>query len=61
MKDYKIKQSEYKKCIEILVQLIEIHSFNANVKNLLVKKHLESLRCCIELIEENIPCLDPNY
>jgi hypothetical protein len=25
------------------------------------KKHLESLRCCIELIEEDIPYLNPNY
>jgi hypothetical protein len=32
-----------------------------NPKDVLAKQHLESLRSCIELIEEDIPYLDPSY
>jgi len=63
MKDYEIKQNEYKKSIKVLLELIERKrdQIYDNPKDVLAKKHLESLRSSIELIEEDIPYLDPNY
>ena len=63
MKDYEIKQNEYKKSIEVLHELIERKrdQIYDNPKDVLAKQHLESLRSCIELIEEDIPYLNPNY
>ncbi len=63
MKDYEIKQNEYKKSIEVLLELIERKrdQIYDNPKDVLNKQHLESLRCSIELIEEDIPYLNPNY
>ena len=63
MKDYEIKQNEYKKSIKVLLELIERKrdQIYDNPKDVLAKQHLESLRSSIELIEEDIPYLDPNY
>jgi len=63
MKDYEIKQNEYKKSIKVLLELIERKrdQIYDNPKDVLFKQHLESLRSSIELIEEDIPYLDPNY
>jgi hypothetical protein len=61
--NYKIKQKEYKKSIEILKEVLERKKDNVldNPEDELFKQHLESLRCSIELIEEDIPYLNPNY
>jgi hypothetical protein len=61
--NYKDKQKEYKKAIEILREIFERKKDNIldNSKDELFKKHLESLRCSIELIEEDMPYLDPNF
>ncbi len=61
--NYKDKQKEYKKAIEILSEIFERKKDNIldNSKDELFKKHLESLRCSIELIEEDMPYLDPNF
>jgi hypothetical protein len=63
MKDYKIKQNEYKKAINVLLELIERKRDQIfdNKDNDIYKKHLESLRLSVEIIEEDIPYLDPNY
>ena len=63
MKDYKIKQNEYKKAINVLLELIERKRDQIfdNKDNDIYKKHLESLRLSAEIIEEDIPYLDPNY
>ena len=67
MKNYKIKQNKYKKSIEVLHELIErkkdqiYDNPKSDYFNVLNKKHLESLRYCIELIEKDIPYLNPNY
>ena len=60
---YLQKQKEYKKAIEILKEIFERKKDNIldNPKDELFKQHLESLRCSIELIKEDIPYLDPNY
>mgnify|MGYP003644109280 FL=1 len=67
MKNYKIKQNKYKKSIEVLHELIErkkdqiYDNPKSDYFNVLNKKHLESLRYCIELIEKDMPYLNPNY
>ena len=67
MKNYKIKQNKYKKSIEVLHELIErkkdqiYDNPKSDYFNVLNKKHLESLRYCIELIQKDIPYLNPNY
>tara|TARA_B100001175_G_C19319376_1_gene546965 strand:- start:622 stop:828 length:207 start_codon:yes stop_codon:yes gene_type:complete len=57
------QQKEYKKAIEILKEVSERKKDNIldNPKDKLFKQHLESLRCSIELIEDDIQYLDPNY
>ena len=61
--NYKIKQKEYKKAIEVLKEIGERAKDRVkdNPEDKLFKQHLESLRSSIELIEEDIPYLDPNY
>ena len=61
--NYKDKQKEYKKAIEVLTEVAERKKDNIldNPKDELFKKHLESLRCSVELIEEDIPYLEPNF
>ena len=64
MKDCEIKQNEYKKSIEVLNEIIDRkldNVFENTNDNEFFKKQLESLRCSKELIEEDIPYLDPSY
>ena len=63
MNNYKTKQQQYKKAIEVLKEIFERKKDSVfdNPKDNLFKQHLESLRCSIELIEEDIPYLNPNY
>jgi len=63
MQDYKIKQDEYKKSVEVLLELIERKRdlIFDNKDNQIYKQQLESLRCSIELIEEDMPYLNPSY
>jgi len=64
MKDYEIKQNEYKKSIEVLNEIIDRkldNVFENTNDNEFFKKQLESLRCSKELIEEDIPYLNPYY
>jgi hypothetical protein len=63
MQDYKIKQDEYKKSVEVLLELIERKRdlIFDNKDNQIYKQQLESLRSSIELIEEDMPYLNPNY
>ena len=63
MKDYKIKQDEYKKSVQVLHELIERKRdlIFDNKDNQIYKQQLESLRSSIELIEEDMPYLNQNY
>jgi len=63
MQDYKIKQDKYKKSVEVLHELIERKRdlIFDNKDNQIYKQQLESLRSSIELIEEDMPYLNPNY
>ena len=62
---YLQQQKEYKKAIKILKEVFNRKKTHYNILDIsqdkLFKQHLESLRCSIELIEEDIPYLDPNY
>ena len=61
--NYKIKQKEYKKAIEVLKEIGERAEDRVkdNPEDKLFKQHLESLRQAIELIEEDIPYLNPDH
>jgi len=61
--NYKIKQKEYKKAIEVLKEIGERAKDRVkdNPEDKLFKQHLESLRQAIELIEEDIPYLNPDH
>ena len=59
------QQKEYKKAIEILKEVFERKKTHYNIFNIpkdeLFKQNLESLRCSIELIEEDVLYLNPDY
>ena len=64
MNEWKIKQNEYKKAIEVLNEIIDRkldNVFENTNDNEFFKKQLESLRYSKELIEEDIPYLNPHY
>lgn len=63
MINYKMKQQEYKKAINVLLELIERKRDQIfdNTDNKIYKKQLEELRSSIEQIEEDILYLNPNY
>jgi len=64
MNNWTQKQNEYKKAIDVLNEIIERkidNVFENTNDNELFKKQLESLRCSKELIEEDIPYLNPHY
>ena len=62
---YLQQQKEYKKAIEILKEVFERKKTHYNIFNIpkdkLFKQNLESLRCSIELIEEDVLYLNPDY
>ena len=61
--DYKTKQAEYKKAIEILKEVGERAEdrIKDNPGDKLFEQHLENIRSSIELISEDIIYLDPNH
>jgi len=60
---YKFKQRRYCKAIEVIDEVLErkLDQVKAEPKQEMWKEHADSLRQAIELIEEDIPYLDPNY
>tara|TARA_R110002020_G_scaffold40961_1_gene120866 strand:+ start:170 stop:361 length:192 start_codon:yes stop_codon:yes gene_type:complete len=63
MIDYKIKQKEYKKAINVILEIAERKKDQVltEPKEKMWKIHLESLLVARECIEEDIPYLNPNY
>ena len=63
MKEYKIKQKEYKKAINVILEVAERKKDQVltEPKEKMWKIHLESLLVARECIEEDIPYLNPNY
>jgi len=60
---YKFKQRRYCKAIEVIGEVLErkLDQVKAEPKQEMWKEHAGSLRQAIELVEEDIPYLDPNY
>ena len=60
---YKFKQKRYWKAVEVLDEVLErkLDQVKAEPEQEMWKEHADSLRQAIELIEEDIPYLDPNY
>ena len=60
---YKFRQRKYWKAVEVLDEVLErkLDQVNGEPKQEMWKEHAGSLRQAIELVEEDIPYLDPNY
>ena len=60
---YKFRQRKYWKAIEVVDEVLErkLDQVNGEPKQEMWKEHAGSLRQAIELVEEDIPYLDPNY
>ena len=60
---YKFRQRKYWKAVEVLDEVLErkLNQVNGEPKQEMWKEHAGSLRQASELIEEDIPYLNPNY
>ena len=60
---YKLKQEKYRKAVEVLEDVLEqkLEQERQEPKEEIWKEHTNSLRQAIELVEEDIPYLNPNY
>ena len=60
---YKFRQRKYWKAVEVLDEVLErkLDQVNGEPKQEMWKAPARSLRQAIELVEEDIPYLDPNY
>ena len=60
---YKFKQRRYWKAVKVLDDVLErkLDQVKGEPKEEIWKEHANSLRQAIELVEEDIPYLDPNY
>lgn len=61
--DYKVKQQNYKKAVEVLEEVLEtkLDQVRMEPKQKMWKEHAESLKLAMFLVEEDIPYLNPNY
>jgi len=62
-KSYKKKQKQYKKAIKVLKEVLEtkLHQVSGEPKEKIWKDQELQLRGSIEMVEEEIPYLDPNH
>ena len=60
---YKFKQRKYWKAVQVLDEVLErkLDQVKDEPKEKMWKDHTNQLRGAIELIEEDIPCLDPEH
>ena len=60
---YKLKQEKYRKAVEVLEDVLErkLDQVKGEPKEKMWKEHANSLRQAIELVEEDIPYLNPDY
>ena len=60
---YKLKQEKYRKAVEVLEDVLErkLDQVKGEPKEEMWKEHANSLRQAIELVEEDIPYLNPDY
>ena len=60
---YKFKQKKYWKAVEVLDDVLErkLNQVKGEPKEKMWQEQANSLRQAIELVEEDIPYLNPNY
>jgi hypothetical protein len=60
---YKFRQRKYWKAVEVLDDVLErkLDQVKGEPKEEIWKEHVNSLRQAIELVEKDIPYLDPHY
>ena len=61
--DYKVEQKKYRDAIKVLEKVLEtkLDQVKMESKQKLWKEHAECLRLAMNLVEEDIPYLNPNY
>ena len=61
--NYKIRQYKYEQAIKVLEDLLEMKQDQIRMepKQKMLKQHEWFLLRAIEMVEEDIPFLDPNY
>ena len=61
--NYKVEQKKYREAIEVLEKVLEmkLDQVRMEPKQSMWKKHEWYLRRAIEMVEEDIPYLNPNY
>ena len=61
--DYKVKQESYREAIKVLEKVLEtkLDQVKMEPKQKMWKEHAECLKLAMNLVEEDIPYLDPNY
>ena len=60
--NYKVEQKKYREAIEVLEKVLEtkLDQVKMESKQKLWKEHAECLRLAMNLVEEDIPYLNPN-
>ena len=61
--NYKVEQKKYRQAIEVLEKVLEtkLDQVKCEPKQKMWKEHTECLKLAMNLIEEDIPYLNPNY
>ena len=60
---YKFKQRRYKKAVEVMSEVLDrkLQQVSQEPKEKIWKNQAFELRSAIELVEEDVPYLDPSY
>jgi predicted nucleic acid-binding protein len=60
--EYKVRQKNYRKAIQVLEEVLEtkLDQVKIEPKQKMWKEHAECLRLAMNLVEEDIPYLNPN-
>ena len=61
--NYKVKQQDYRKAVKVLEEVLEtkLDQVKMESKQKLWKEHAECLRLAMNLVEEDLPYLNPNH
>ena len=61
--NYKVEQENYRRAIKVLEKVLEtkLDQVKCEPKQSMWKEHAECLKLAMNLVEEDIPYLNPNY
>ena len=61
--DYKVEQKKYREAIKVLEKVLEtkLDQVKTEPQQKLWREHVGSLKIAMNLVEEDIPYLNPNY